>query len=189
MIDFQELLARRRSVRQYEDRPVAPDIIHELLRECTLAPSAGNTQPWRFVVVQNREWLRRLSDHSKACLLARIEAHPNHFALRYEAYLRDPDFNVFYDAPCLILIACPKALKTGPLDVALAAAYFMLGAAARGLGSCWIGLGACIEAPDIRAELGLTPGDQVVAPLILGYPREVPATPERNAPQILKFIN
>jgi len=189
MIDYQDVIARRRSIRQYEDRPVARDIIRELLRECTLAPSAGNTQPWRFVVVQNREWLRRLSDHSKACLLARVEADPEHFARRYESYLRDPDFNVFYDAPCLILVTCPKELKTGPLDVALAAAYFMLGAAARGLGTCWIGLGACIEGPDIRAGLGLTPDDLVVAPLILGYPREQPAPPERTPPQILKFLD
>jgi nitroreductase len=188
MTDYQDVITRRRSIRQYQDRAVAPEIIHELLRECTLAPSAGNTQPWRFVVVTDRAMMQRLSDHSKAALLAEVEANPEHFARRYENYLRDPEFNVFYNAPCLILVVSPVGMKNAPLDCTLATAYLMLGAAARGLGTCWIGLGSYVKSPELRRELGLSRADLVVAPLILGYPAEIPAAPERNEPHILKFI-
>ncbi len=75
-----------------------------------------------------------------------------------------------------------------PVDCALAAAYLMLAAAARGLGTCWINLGSYIEDAAMRPELGLDNQTQIVAPIILGYPKQVPAMPKRNPPRILAVI-
>jgi nitroreductase len=64
-----------------------------------------NRQPWRFSVVTNRSTIRRLSDESKNNLLADLEADPASPIRRYEDLLRNPAFNVFYDAPCVIYIS------------------------------------------------------------------------------------
>ncbi|MCI5151095.1 MAG: hypothetical protein D3916_17220 [Candidatus Electrothrix sp. MAN1_4] len=57
MMTFDELLKNRRSVRKYQDKPVAVDLIREMIKESTLAPNAGNEQPWKFIIVNNREML------------------------------------------------------------------------------------------------------------------------------------
>ena len=73
---FGELLENRRSIRRYQERPVSVHVVQDLIQESTLAPSAGNEQPWKFVVVNDREWIKKLSDESKKNILSRIAANP-----------------------------------------------------------------------------------------------------------------
>lgn len=75
------------------------------------------------------------------------------------------------------------------MDCALAAAYFMLSAAEKGLGSCWVGLGSNIKDPELLSSLGMTEEYQIVAPIIIGYPKNIPEIPERAVPQILEVIS
>jgi nitroreductase len=65
----------------------------------------------------------------------------------YRPVLENADFNVFYNAPCLVYIAGPRDIRSIQVDCALAAAYFMLSAADRGLGTCWVDLGSVIRDP------------------------------------------
>jgi nitroreductase len=189
MAEFIELLKRRRSIRNFEDKAVPLDLIREIIEESCLAPSAQNGQPWRFIIVNNREWIRRLSDESKKNLLSFIEKNPDAPIKKYEAALRDKDFNVFYNAPCLVYIVGSRNLRTLQVDGALAACYFMFSAVERGLGTCWIGLGMHIENPELREHIGMPDDYRIVAPVILGYPKSVPETPERSAPQILRIVS
>lgn len=188
MHDFQSLLRERRSIREFVDRDVPPEIIRDILRETCLAPSAMNRQPWRFSVVTDRSTIRRLSEESKKNLLADLEADPASPLKRYEDLLRNPAFNVFYDAPCVIYISGPLAVNSLQVDCALAASYLMFAAAARGLGTCWVALGANLRDSALLGELGLTADLQIVAPVIVGYPRAIPELPERNEPVILGFL-
>jgi nitroreductase len=188
MPTFDELLKIRRSVRDYEDRPVPLDLIKSLITESTCAPNASNEQLWRFVIVRDKEYMRRISDESKKNILATIEVDPQSPIARYDAVLRNASFNVFYNAPCLVIITGPKDRPNMQVDCALAAGYFMLAAAARGLGTCWINLGSYIEDAGMRADLGLDAATKVVAPIILGYPKHIPEMPKRNPPRILAVI-
>jgi nitroreductase len=101
--------------------------------------------------------------------------------------LRDETFNVYYNAPCLVYIAGAELHLRRVEDCSLAACYFMFSAAARGLGTCWVGLGQNINAPDLRRIIGLPDDHEIVAPLILGYPKNIPEPPKRE-PTILKII-
>ena len=56
-----EAIFKRRSIRKYKDEPVSDELIDKLLRAAMAAPSAGNEQPWHFVVVKDKETLKRLS--------------------------------------------------------------------------------------------------------------------------------
>jgi len=188
MKDFQALLRKRRSIREFQDRKVPPELVREIIRETCLAPSAMNGQPWRFSIVSNRETIKRLSDESKRNLLMDLENDPSSPLQRYGDILRDPSFNVFYNAPCVVYICGPSTLGSLDADCSLAACYFMFAAAARNLGTCWIGLGAHLRDPALLKDLGITGDLQIVAPIILGYPQEIPEQPERNEPVILGIL-
>jgi len=189
MIDFPELLQKRRSIRDFQDKEVPPELVREIIQDACLAPSAGNGQPWKFIVIHNRDWIRRLSEESKKNNLSQIEKDPNSPMKKYEARLRDKDFNVFYNAPCLVYIAGSRDVRSLAVDCALAACYFMFAATARGLGTCWVALGAELRDPLILKAVGLPESSRIVAPIILGYPKSVPAAPGRNAPEILKTLS
>lgn len=189
MVDFFELLKRRRAVRDYEERPIPLELVMEIIRDSTLAPSSGNGQPWHFVVINDRDWIRRLSDESKRNLVASMDKDPTSPLRRYEALLRDERFNVFYNAPCLVYIVGPGEVRSVQIDCALAACYFMFSAAARGLGTCWVAQGAAVTDPETLGALGIPSGYRIVAPIILGYPRSIPEIPARKEPQVLKVMS
>ena len=188
MATYEELLKKRRAIRDFEDKPVPQDVVDAILKEATLAPSASNNQPCRFVVVHCRKTIQALSDESKANLLqdaadGKIRLNPD-----YVAMLKNEAFNVFYNAPCLIYVAGSKTTGTLDVDAALAASYIMFGAASRGLGTCWVALGANIRDAKLKAQLGLSEDVRIVAPLILGYPKAIPEPPARHEPELLRII-
>jgi nitroreductase len=187
-MEYNELLLKRRSVRIYDERPVPVDIVREMIKESTMAPSSGNNQPWRFVVVVNRDMIKRISDESKKNLIARLEANPGDYIVRYESALRNKEYNVFYNAPALVIIAGQRDYRNLLVDCALFASYLMNAAVARGLGTCWVNLGSDVRDEGLRSELGIGQDIQIVAPIIIGYPRHIPPVPKREEPVILKII-
>jgi nitroreductase len=189
MADFFQLLKTRRSIRDYEDREVPLDLVREILRDSCLAPSSADGQPWRFIVVTDRGLIKRLSDECKKNLVSDLERNPDAPSKKYEAILRDPVFNVFYNAPCLVYIAGSKDVRTLQVDCALAAAYLMFSASAKGLGTCWIGLGKYLRDASLLREIGLPVDHEIVAPIILGYPKVISEVPVRQEPRILKILS
>src|SRR5210317_799194 len=138
MPEFFELLKNRRSIRDFEDKKVPQNIINEIIKESCLAPSSGNGQPWRFIIVNDKDLIKSLSDDSKKNILSYIEKNPDSPTKKYEAALRSPEFNVFYNAHSLVFIVGSKQIRSLHVDCALAACYFMLSASARDLATCWI---------------------------------------------------
>ena len=186
---FTELLKNRRAIRDFQDKKVPLEILEEILRESTLAPSASNNQPCRFSVVNCKNTIKALSDESKANLLDDFAKNKTSLNPAYADALKDKNFNVFYNARCLIYIIGSTSVGSLDFDCALAASYIMLGAVDRGLGTCWVHLGSYIRDPQSRALLGIPDGCRIVAPIIIGYPKEIPSALERHAPQILKIIS
>jgi len=188
-MDFFELLDKRRSIRDYEDKEVPMDLIKEIINDAIKAPNAGNMQLWRFIIVNGREQLKRLSDLNKETIISDIEKNPNSPWKDYESTVRNKDYNVFYNAPYLVYIVGTAKSGTISADCSLLAAYFMLSAAARGLGTCWVAQGAVIRDPEILNEIGLPENYKIIAPIILGHPKSIPPMPERKEPKILKVIS
>ena len=187
-MDFKTLLTNRRSIRDFQDRNVPLSVVKEIIQDTCLAPTASNRQPCRFVIIQDREWIKKLSTESKHNLLADLARNPEAPLKQYEAALRDEKFNVFYNAPCLVLVIGPRDVFSLDVDCGLTAAYFMFSAVSRGLGTCWIGLGAHIRDRQILSEIGVPDECRIVAPIILGYPVTIPPVSERHAPEILRVI-
>jgi len=187
MLTWNELLQNRHSIRDFQEKDVPADLLQEILVETCKAPSASNQQPWRFVVTHDRALMKKLSDESKKNLVNLIENDPqtSPSLRRYEKVLRDPNFNVFYNAPCLVIIGGKNTYRHFAADCAIAATYFMLAATNRGLGTCWIGLGDQIHDAQLRAAINLPADYQIVAPIIIGYPNKIPAASAREKPIIL----
>ena len=184
-MNLSEIFKNRRSIRNYLDKPIPSDMIQSLLNDSILAPSAGNEQPWKFVIVSNREMIKRISAESKKIILERIAADPDDYAKKYEIMLQNKAFNIFYNAPTVILILGEACLKNLYVDCALAASYLMMSATSKGLGTCWVNFGTEIHDSDLRDELGIPENHKIVAPIALGYPEKIPGIPHRREPQIL----
>jgi nitroreductase len=188
MIEFSEIIKKRRAVREFEDRSVPHDIIEKIITDSCQAPSAANERPWRFIIIHDQDLIKRLSDESKANFLSIIDKDPKSTLARYKSHLENPEFNVFYNTPCLIIIAGPESHRTLRVDCALCVSYIMFSAVAQGLGTCWVDLGGDIRDPELLKEIGLPDGHKIVAPVIVGYPKKIPKMSEKRNPQIFKVI-
>ncbi len=190
----------RRAVRSYLPEKLDQSTIRRLLEAAVQAPTAMHLEPWAFIVIQDVSLLGRLSDQAKVLALAEVEeeeakhrdllkapgvsAGSDHLAL-----LRDPNFNIFYDAGTLVVI-CGKPLgRFVVADCWLAAENLMLAACAVGLGTCCIGFAVpVLNAPEVKRELGIPADVAAVAPVIVGVPKgATPAVP-RKAPDVLRWI-
>lgn len=191
MTIFEAILARH-SVRSYRALPVDRAIISSLLEAAVHAPTAIHQESWAFIVIQDKQLLRNLSDKAKPLFIAEAEAHQRNSEnnIQHSGHTSDmydsPDFNIFYDAGTLILI-CGKT--TAPFIMAdcwLAAENLMLAACAMGLGSCVISNALpAFNDPEVRTKLRLPGEFSVIAPIILGYPEEDDAPTLRKNPVIL----
>jgi nitroreductase len=181
---------QRRSVRNYSDKEVSDEVIKEIIRAGTYAPTAVNKQPWRFVVVKNRQLIEEYDNRARKAFLAAYKDAEHPDLVRYVQYLSKPTTRIFYGAPVLILVfASPDVINDH--DCALAAENMMLAAQSLGIGSCWIGLalGLGYDAEFLK-EVGVPEGHKLIAPLIFGYPtKDNLKAPVRNSDVILKWID
>jgi nitroreductase len=182
-MDLVKAIASRRSVREYTAQTVDEQDIRGLIDAAVQAPSAVNQQPWTFTVVRDQSKLDRISHDAKIQMLATMPAgvHSDHF----RSLLSDPNFEIFYHAPVLIVISAIAQERWIVEDCSLAAENLMLAACDIGLGTCWIGFAqSFLNTPEGKSVLGLPAAWVPIAPIIVGHPK-TPAPPvSRKQPEI-----
>ena len=114
-MEFKELIAQRRSIRKFSDRPVPREVVDRLLAEALTAPSARNTRTTRFLVVDDPALVARMAD------------------------MRDYGSAFLKGAPLAILVLG----ETSESDLwrenaAISATVLQLACVDEGLGSCWV---------------------------------------------------
>lgn len=182
-MDVFEAIYARRAVRDYTADAVAEETLRKLVDAAVHAPSAVNQQPWAFFVVRDEKLLGQISQRARAELLQSMTT--GSAVNRFGELLRDPDFNIFYNAPVLIVIAGVEAGNWDVEDCSLAAANLMLAARALGLGTCWIGFAqAWLATPEGKAALQMPPAYFPVAPIIVGHPASFPPAVPRKPPEV-----
>jgi nitroreductase len=190
MVEFSVMSAikGRRAIRSFEERTVPESAIQIILEAATYAPTAINLQPWKFVIITNKNEMKKLSDLAKPALIRALPDVGDESIAGLKQRLSTPQYNVFYNAPLLIIVAGAKSLFA-PNDCSMAAQNMMLAAYSLGIGSCWIGSAVPItNEPKLKAELGIPEDHEVYAAVIFGYPKENPKTPQKRAPIVLKRI-
>jgi nitroreductase len=182
-MDIMEAIQGRRAVRAFTAQSVERKTIEKLIGAAVQAPSAINGQPWLFCVVSDRALLARISNESKAQLLRTTPA--GLLSHHFEELLSDPKFDIFYEAPMLVVVAARTQSPWAVQDCSLAAQNLMLAAHAAGLGTCWIGFAqAWLGTPEGKVALGLPETCVPVAPIIVGQPKVTPPPVPRKAPEI-----
>lgn len=172
-MDFFDVISKRRSVRQFlPDKNVTDDQLTRILEAATLAPSAGNAQCWKFIVVRDKQ------------LKSSLATEAGH--------------QLFIDQAPLAVVVCADLDKAGEKygergrsvyalqETAAAIENILLSAEALGLGACWIGSFDETEAARI---LKLPRSLRPVAIVPIGTPAEplkrVP--PRRHLDDVVDF--
>ncbi|MBW2992299.1 nitroreductase family protein [Candidatus Woesearchaeota archaeon] len=169
-MDTIECIKTRRSVRKFLDKPVSWDDICTIIDAGRMAPSAGNLQSWKFIVVEDKDPKEQIA---KACV----------------------DQLWIKDAPYIIVIVSePEKMKRfydvrgerlySVQSCAAAAQNMLLAAHNLGLGSCWIG---AFDEEKVKTILGC-PAEtrpQVIIPV--GYPAETVEKPNKYPMEIVTY--
>jgi len=181
-----QAIENRRSIRSYEPGPIPRETLLTVINAGNQAPSAMNTQPWRFVVVENQGFRKKLLETAIPNSKKMVETLKDHFPQRYRFIMKrydelaDP---IYYGAPVIIFVigSGPSAPDSCPL----ACENMMLAAHSLGLGSCWVKFGSLImDNPEITKELELKPEETIFGPIILGYSSGQPKPPVKREPSI-----
>ncbi|HMD76124.1 MAG TPA: nitroreductase family protein [Terracidiphilus sp.] len=160
-MDAIEALKTRRSIRAYTAEAVARNVIEEMVDCARLAATARNDQPWEFVVVTEREALRRIAGLA--------------------------DYGKFIaDAAACVVVLC-KDTKYYLEDGSAASQNMLLAATAHGLGACWVAGDKKPYAETIRKLVGAPDGYKVVSLVPFGYPAESPPKRKRPLAEVLHW--
>lgn len=190
------LFEARRSIRSFTPEVVSDTAIQTLLRAAVQAPTAMHVEPWLFVVVQDRDALKRCSDVARATILEQPHVYkdlhdpsPTPKNGGFLKTLGSPDFNIFYNAGTLVLVCARMTNSFVAADCWLAAGYLMLAATALGLGTCCIGSAlVAVNSPTVKADIGIPDDVTVVAAIIVGVPGRPAAPTTRQPPRILSWL-
>ena len=182
-MELMEVIRNRRAVRDFSNQPVSQSKVEDLIHAAVLAPSAMNRQPWAFAVSTDRAFIESMAAQARDFLLKHFPASGPEVELR--SMIENPDFVLFYHAPALILIFATSDSSQDAEDCCLAAQNLLLAARDKGIGSCWIGLARpWLSQPETVEKLDLPRNYRIVAPIVLGYPKEWPESHGRNEPEI-----
>lgn len=147
-----EAILFRRSIRKYTSQPVSQEVIKELLQAAMSAPSAGNEQPWHFIVIDDRQILNEIPKY-----------HP------YSKMLKE--------APVAILVAGDVNLEKYKgfwvQDCSAATQNILIAAQVKGLGAVWLGIYPLEDrVKAIRQLLGIPENVIPLSLVSIGYPAE-----------------
>ena len=183
----------RRSVRLYQERPVARELIEQVIDAGRMAPTAMMKQPWKFYVLTEPGSIK---EFSKAIIktLAKEMVHEGPagiaklamgalYNLYYGNLLKGPD--IFYGAPVVIFITAPKDEPWACYDISMCAQNMMLAARALGLDSCPLGVGKYVEHTPIYYKLRIPYPEEVFLAVIIGYGDEQPSAHKRAKDNVI----
>ena len=165
-----EAIHSQRSVRHFSTKPVHEDLVEAILEAAIRAPSAGNRQPWHFIVIRDREAKRRLGqwylDSWRHMVAAIGEASSS------ESYRSGGDLaRQMEDIPVLILACVNQGASTMGSSIYPAVQNLMLAARGFGLGTVLMTNHMRFE-QEVKAFLGIPEDVDTAALIPIGYPAE-----------------
>lgn len=159
-MDLFEAIQSRRSIRNYQDKPVEDEKLQQILNAARLAPSARNRQEWQFVVIRDTERRKELS------LAAKNQSFVAEAPVVIGCCGEGTDYVMTSGHPAYLI------------DLAIAIDHMTLAATALGLGTCWIG---AFYQEQVKRILKIPESVAVVELMTLGYPKEIPPAKSRKS--------
>lgn len=156
-MEFIELVNKRQSDRKYAPKPVAREHILKCLEAARLAPSACNSQPWKFIVVDDRAKLAEMSE-------AAIGLGMNKFTVQVPVLVAVVQENMNLSAKAGSIV---KSKDYSMMDLGIAVEHFCLQAAELGLGTCIMGW---FDEKKVKKLLGVPRSRRIQLLIALGHP-------------------
>ena len=183
-------IENRRSIRKYRSDEIDRKLIEEIIYSATLAPSAKNRQPWKFIVYQGeaKDKLVEVMRHG-------INSEKITHELMPEWAFAIPDaentVRIMQEAPCLIAVLNTNQYTPfasierekriveicDSLSIGAAVENMILTATGYGLGTLWIA-NTCFAYPELETYINTT--DQIISAVAVGYPDEAPGQRPRK---------
>lgn len=159
-MDILEVIKTRRSIRQYTRDPISEEDINKILEAGRWAPSASNTQPWKFIVLRSQEARKRLAD-----------------TLIWGRFLSQ--------AALGIAVTVNPTASTHPVeDGAAATQNILLEAHSLGLGTCWIGTYGSSHEASAKKVLNIPEDERLLSVIAIGHPAETPQKERRELAEL-----
>jgi len=197
---LEEIIYCRRSVRYFQKKQVPEYLIRRILETARFAPSAGNAQPWKFIVVRAPKMIAEMSeDIKKICqrimkftdytipgkqhrqwlakLLMRL--NPNMFhPIPFSAMklIAEEKLDVWHGAPTVIILLADQRAPGDPaIDIGIAGEHIVLTAHSYGLGTCWVSFVTPLALyRKWRKKLGIKYPYKLITSIAVGYPKGTP---------------
>ncbi len=175
---FIDLVKKRASVRKYLDKSISRKALLECLEAARLAPSACNAQPWKFIIIDNKDAIKSLSKNichtvfsfnkfiAEAAALVIVISDKQGFLRKAAGKLKGTDYYL--------------------IDIGIACQHLTLQAEELGIGSCWIGW---FDEKKLKQTLNLSKRSKIDIVICLGYSDSQPAKPKSRKPlnQVASF--
>lgn len=209
-MDIFDAIQGRKSIRKFKPTPVPDEDIKKILDAGRLAPSANNSQPWRFVVIRDMELLKKMADAAREMVDRMLPyAEDEKQAQRLAAY-KSSFYTFFENAPVVIAVFMSKysagtdrllarmgysagdIMRLRPVpglqSVSAAIQNMLLAAHALGYGSCWM-TGPLVAQEAFEKLLEYDKDTFIAALLPIGVPDEDPPARKRKPlEEIMKLI-
>lgn len=211
-MDFFEVVRQRRSIRRFAANPVKEEDLRLMLEAARLAPSAGNVQPWRFILIRDVELKEKLKDVVEASFAGQVEAAGE----KLKEKLKQLHFytTFFAQAPVVIAVATHPLPPEPPIvhlkrsrtfwrlhnskfrgyynpglqSVGAAIAHLLLAATDLGYGGCWATLPLDFARQELEVLLEIKSPWFLVALVAVGVPAEAPPPrPRKPLEEIVSF--
>jgi nitroreductase len=185
LMDFDEVIVKRRSIRKFNEDPVPEKALNKILEAGRWAPSAGNSQPWRFIVVADSEVKRRIAllstEFSKKAWSKFTSERARYLAARGGSW----DKSRMAKVPVLVAV-CYEIVERIREELVLGSVWaaienMLLAATAEGLGSCIYTFYDIDEENSLKEILRVPKSFRIAAMVQLGYAAVEPSSPARKA--------
>ncbi|GAB6155072.1 nitroreductase [Desulfosporosinus burensis] len=180
--EIEKAILTRRSVRLYQDKQVPEELIKRILEAGRFAPSAGNFQPWKFIVVRDPKLLTLLEEATIGGCQKIVEMfgdskppqpiHPLPASATRE--IANRNFGVLHGAPTAILIFKDvRGFHSPDLDCGIAGQNMVIAASSLGLGTCWVNFVdvAFKFVPQVKEFFGIEYPYEFLTSIAVGYPK------------------
>jgi len=212
LTEVERVIYRRRSIRLFRKKPVPKELIDRIIEAARFAPSSGNGQPCKFVVVTNRDVIDKV-DRQCAKLLDMIKwmyagkDKWRDIAITLSSYfmvnemdqrpiaaiekVKQVGGSITWGAPVVIhVLADSRGIANPPLDTGIATQNLVLAAHSLGLGTCYIGfIASAIKfLPWLKKDLHIEYPYELVTSISVGYPRGKLDNPVARGPVPVEWI-
>tara|TARA_Y100001933_G_C18929115_1_gene534519 strand:+ start:159 stop:719 length:561 start_codon:yes stop_codon:yes gene_type:complete len=185
MNQIMEVLKARRTTRKFEQDQIKDHELEMILEAGIYAPSAHNMQPWHFTVIQDKDLLSQLNADAKE-----IAKHSEDEMIRKMG--ENEKFNIFYNAPTIILVSGKASAMMPVVDCAAATQNMLIAAESIDLGACWNGMvGFALNGPkkeEYMEKLNIPSGYNPYYAVVLGYKAARATNAPKRAENTVQYI-